>query len=592
MKKKKLELLAPAANAEIAFQAVLHGADAIYIGATSHGARKEASNSLDDISRVVDFAHQYRVKVYVTINTIVYENEIRKVEELCRDLYHIGVDALIIQDMGILRMKIPPISLHASTQCDIRTPAKAKFLEEVGFSQIVLARELSLEEIRNIVDVVDIPVECFVHGALCVSYSGRCHASYSTYGRSANRGECAQICRLPYSLIDAEGKKLAENKYFLSLKDLNSTPHVKELVDIGVSSFKIEGRLKNISYVKNITAHYNSVLNEIIKDRPDSFTRSSFGDSSINFQPQPEKSFNRGFTDYFLTRRQPLDIASLLSPKSKGERITDISLLNNGDGISFINDEGQYTGVNINGVEKGKIIPARKVRLPKDTPLFRTFDIKWEKDMKANTSERKVEIDFILEKKAFIAEDSMGNRVIMPVNIDSIPAKTKQDYKSIFEKLGHTPYKLRKFISKLPEESFYPKSTVTALRRELVERIIRDNQIKYPYQYRRKEKADAIYPFATLDFKDNVANSLAENFYRQHGVSKIEKALEINENIKEKGRVVMTTRHCVLRELGLCRKKTIALNKQVNLPVYLFNEKIKFKLRFNCEKCEMEVLNL
>ena len=317
---KRARTALSAANAAIAIEAVRHGADAVYIGATSHGARKAAANSLDDIAEVVDYAHKFRSKVYVTVNTIIYDSEIKTVERLCRDLYHIGVDALIVQDMGMLRMSLPPIALHASTQCDIRTPEKARFLQEAGFSQLVLARELSLKEIAEISDAVDVPVECFVHGALCVSYSGKCSASCASTGRSANRGECAQICRLPFSLMDAEGNVIARDRHLLSLRDFNASALMPDLIEAGVSSFKIEGRLKDMDYVKNITSLYNLLLDNIVSNSGGCFHRSSFGKSDISFIPNPEKSFNRGFTDYFLKQRRPISIASLLTPKSMGKQ--------------------------------------------------------------------------------------------------------------------------------------------------------------------------------------------------------------------------------------------------------------------------------
>ena len=337
---RELELLAPAANAEIAIEAILHGADAVYIGPPSHGARKAASNSLEDIKKVVDFAHQYRARVYATVNTIIYENELTGVEELIRKLYIIGVDAIIVQDMGILRMDLPPIALHASTQCDTRTVEKARFLEDVGFSQIVLARELTLEEIRKIHESVDVPLECFVHGALCVSYSGRCHASQAVKGRSANRGACAQICRLPFTLSDAKGEVLIKDKHLLSLKDFNLSENIEDLIEAGVSSFKIEGRLKEVGYVKNVVAYYRKKIDAVIDKYPDMYRRSSFGYSKVDFTPQLDKSFNRGFTTYFLHNRRPDAISSPNTPKSMGEIINDVNQLNNGDGISFFNTKG------------------------------------------------------------------------------------------------------------------------------------------------------------------------------------------------------------------------------------------------------------
>ena len=326
----KIELLAPAANAEVAREAILHGADAVYMGPPSHGARKSAANSIEDISRTADFAHKFGAKVYATVNTIVYDHELKDVERLAWNLYRAGTDALIVQDMALLRLDLPPIALHASTQCDTRTIEKARFLEDVGFSQIVLARELTLKEIADICESLTVPVETFIHGALCVSYSGRCHASQATCGRSANRGECAQICRLPFTLTDANGKILAKDRHLLSLKDFNASDRLEELLNAGVRSLKIEGRLKDASYVKNVVAYYRQRLDNIIEASDGRYERSSSGESTVSFTPQLDKSFNRGFTRYFLDNRRQAGISSPLTPKSMGEEIKDISSLNNG----------------------------------------------------------------------------------------------------------------------------------------------------------------------------------------------------------------------------------------------------------------------
>lgn len=588
MKSRSLELLSPAGNSETAIQAILHGADAVYIGPPSHGARKAASNSIEDIERVVDFAHQYRVKVYSTVNTIMYENEIRKVETLIHDLYRAGVDAIIVQDMGILRMKIPPIALHASTQCDIRTPEKAKFLEEVGFSQLVLARELTLQEIKEIAETVTVPIETFVHGALCVCYSGRCHASYATTGRSANRGECAQICRLPYSLRDADGKMLCKNKYLLSLKDFNASHNLQDLINAGVSSFKIEGRLKDVSYVKNITAFYNERLNKIIENNPDSHNRSSFGKVDVKFNPRADKSFNRGFTNYFLSDRKPFQIASLISPKSYGEKIERISDLNNGDGISFVDRKGEFTGVNINRIEGNKIIPARRVEIPKNSTLFRTYDVKWEKLINSETAKRKLSLDVSLSPNSIQGKDERGVKVSLTLDLPREKANKPMDYKGVFEKLGNTPYSLSRFESTLDPFIFYRASELTGLRRRLIELLNVANRSTYTYEYRKKENKEAKYPHDILDYRDNVSNSLAENFYREHGIKEIKRGAEVSGKMKS-GSIVMTTRHCVLRELGICKKDKRKL-EDIKFPLYLDYDGGKFKLDFDCKNCEMKLL--
>lgn len=587
---RRLELLAPAANAEVAIAAIEHGADAVYMGATSHGARKSAANSIDDIARVVEFAHQFRSRVYVTVNTIVYEDEIRKVETLCRDLYHAGVDALIVQDMGLLRMNLPPIALHASTQCDIRTPEKAKFLEEVGFSQLVLARELTLEEIKRIVDTVSVPVECFIHGALCVSYSGRCHASCAATGRSANRGECAQLCRLPYTLTDSKGKILARDKYLLSLRDFNASQSLPDLIEAGVSSFKIEGRLKEMDYVKNVTSFYDLKLNRIIEANGGKYRRSSFGSVDLSFTPSPEKSFNRGFTEYFLHSRKPASIASILTPKSMGEPISDPRELHNGDGISFFDKSGVYQGVNINRVDNGKIIPGRRIDIPKGTTLHRTFDVEWQKQMARDTSKRRISVDIALDSEGVSACDERGVKVRLPLDVTREEAQKDMDYRQEFAKLGNTIYRLREYSSTLGERVFIPRSEIGNLRRKLIEMLDLANMTTYPLDLRRPENPEAKFPCKRLDFRDNVANSLAESLYRDHGVAEIEPAMEVTGNKRGEKRRLMTTRHCILRELGMCLKgKGDGSGNKVNLPLTLTGGDRRYDLKFNCKDCEMQL---
>ncbi len=588
MSPRPLELLSPAANAEIAIQAVIHGADAIYMGASSHGARKSAANSIKDIVKVVDFAHQYRAKVYVTVNTIVYEHELRQVEALCRDLYKAGVDALIVQDMALLRLDLPPIALHASTQCDIRTPEKARFLQEAGFSQLVLARELSIEEIKSIVDSVDIPVECFIHGALCVSYSGRCHASFATQGRSANRGECAQICRLPYTLKDNAGKVIAKEKYLLSLRDFNASRNLKELIDIGVSSFKIEGRLKDSDYVKNITAYYNIELNNIIAQCNGDLTRASYGKSEAFFIPCPEKSFNRGFTDYFLKNKRASGITSMLSPKSMGEIINNISELHNGDGISYFDRNGQYTGVNVNKIENGKIITGRKTEIPKNAEIHRTFDIAWQKMIQKESASRKIAVNIEIDSNGITAKDERGVAVRIPLDVRMEVANKPADYKNEFAKLGNTVYFLSSYRSYLPTDVFIPRSEINGIRRKIVRALDFANISTYPIDLRRNENIEYPFPYLNLDFKDNVANSLAEKFYMDHGVAHIENAMESSNMSCQDDKTLMTTRHCILRELGFCKKYFPVKFQE---PLFLYSTSLKFRLKFNCQNCEMEVMS-
>ncbi len=382
----KLELLAPARNADIAIAAIQAGADAIYIGPDSHGARRAAANSVADIARVVEAAHPFGVKVYATVNTIVYDDEIADVERLVRELYRVGVDALIVQDLGLLRADLPPIDLHASTQCDIRTPAKARWLHSLGFSRVVPARELSLDELRAIHEAdPGVEIEAFVHGALCVSYSGDCRASAMAGGRSANRGECAQICRLPFNLTDADGNILVRDKHLLSLRDLNRSESIGAMADAGVSSFKIEGRLKEADYVVNAVAHYSRILDRIVAESGGRYERASAGRSRCSFTPDPSKAFNRGFTPYFLTGRAPRGgIAAIHTPKAMGENVgtvtasTDRTItarltanLANGDGLGYFDASGKFCGFRLNRVDGNTLYPAPPQRIPPGPPRFR-----------------------------------------------------------------------------------------------------------------------------------------------------------------------------------------------------------------------------
>lgn len=591
--RRPLELLAPAANKDVAIQAILHGADAIYIGASSHGARSKAANSVEDIADVVKCAHQYRAKVYVTVNTIVFEHELKQVERLVWQLYHIGVDAIIVQDMALLRLNLPPIALHASTQCDTRTPEKARFLEDVGFSQIVLARELTIDEIRRVCDAVTVPVECFIHGALCVSYSGRCAASGVTLGRSANRGECAQMCRMPYTLVNGRGEKILRDKYLLSLRDFNASASLKEMVDAGAGSFKIEGRLKDAAYVKNITAHYRGLLDEIIAENPEKYRRSSYGESEVTFAPDPCKSFNRGFTDYFLESRRPGRMASIDTPKSMGEEIVDVRMLNNGDGISFFNAEGVYEGVGVNRVEGNRIIGARPFQLPKGATIHRTLNRKWQQQLEGSTAERRILLDVTIDETGITGRDERGVEARISLECDISEARKPMDPRPVFAKLGNTIYRLRNFTNSLSAETFIPASQLTAARRRLIEALDKAALDTYHFDSRRKENPDALYPAESLDERDNVANSIARNFYEEHGVKNIRPAWETVPAADRKNVEVMTTRYCLRRELGCCLrdpKVSPQVRKKFEPPLTLITGPHSFRLEFDCQHCQMRLL--
>lgn len=583
---RKIELLAPAKDLATGIAAIRHGADAVYIGASSHGARQSAANSVEDIAALVQYAHIFHVRVYVTVNTLVYDNELAEVEALVWKLYRAGVDALIVQDMALLRLNLPPIELHASTQCDIRTPEKAEFLERVGFSQLVLARELSLQEIKSITERVSVPVETFVHGALCVSYSGRCNASQYCFGRSANRGNCAQLCRFSYDLTDADGKVIMRDKHLLSLHDFNTLNSLEELLAAGVSSLKIEGRLKDVAYVKNIVASYSAKLNEIISDKPEMYQRASYGRCDVKFTPNPVKSFNRGFSDYFLHYRRPANLASWHTPKSLGEPIDSPSQLNNGDGIAFFDAKSNYVGVRVNSVSKGSINTFGSVRVPKNVQLFRTFDRCFDEELQKSNPERKLWVDISVTEKSIAAEDERGVRVVVAMDAEPIEGvKNAEKLRSIFAKLGNTPFQLRRFSETLPENRYFAPSLLTALRRQLISALESAAKASYHYTYRRKEDLTAEFPYKQFLYSDNVANKLSEKFYLSNGVKVTSRALEVSGE-KRKGMVLMTCRHCILREIGACLKNK---SPKFRLPLSISSGQYKFELRFNCKDCEMQV---
>lgn len=604
---RNIELLAPARDASVAIEAIKCGADAVYIGAGSHGARVAAGNSVEDIAQVVAFAHRFNAKVYVTLNTIIYDNEIAKVEGLISQLYNIGVDALIVQDMGVLRMDIPPIALHASTQCDTRNVAKAVFLEKVGFSQIVLARELSLQEINEIYHNVNVPLEVFVHGALCVSYSGDCQASCVAMGRSANRGECAQMCRLPYTLSDGNGRVLIENKHLLSLKDMNRSASVEEMMEAGVSSFKIEGRLKDVGYVKNTVAYYRKEIDKIIAANTGKYKRASVGNNVYNFTPVLEKSFNRGFTDYFLNETNE-HIASIDTPKSIGEKVGVIKSvrgkevivtlqngLNNGDGLGFFDENGVLTGFRLNRVEGNKLYPASAVNLKSGMTLYRNKDKEWEDVLNADGVERTIAVKMKLSKIdggiSLEISDERGNRVIDSLEIDHQVAKSSQQEarKRILAKTGNTIYNVAEVVDELGE-MFIPASLLTELRRETLELLDETHAKARVADVRREEDVTATLPQGgSLTYHDNVANSLAREFYHEHGATHIEEAIEIGREYKNEI-VVMTTRYCLRREMGCCLKKSTG-KKWVG-PLYLQSANNRFRLEFDCKECCMKVIYL
>jgi len=602
---RKIELLSPAKDAETGIEAINHGADAVYIGAPHFSARSAAGNSLDDIQRLTEYAHQYWAKVYVALNTILYDSELSEAEKIIRACYDRDVDAMIIQDMGILSLDIPPIPLHASTQCDNRDIDKVHFFEKLGFSQVVLARELSLDDIRNIAKQTSLSLEVFVHGSLCVSFSGQCYMSQAVTRRSANRGECAQLCRLPYSLQDDTGKILVRNKFLLSLKDLNQSAHLEKLLDAGVSSLKIEGRLKEITYVKNITAFYRQKLDGIFEQRPE-YTRASSGTTTPFFLPDPAKSFNRGFTSYYLFgRKEP--VTSPDTPKSIGEPVGNIKDLNrnfftvsgqktihNGDGLCFFNERKELQGFRVNKVTEGKIFPAEMPSLNIGTTLYRNFDQEFEKTLAKKSAERKINVDFILEgtdsgfNLTAIDEDDCQASVSIDFLKEISLKNQKENYRQQLSKLGNTIFQLNKLTITFSENWFIPSSVLSDWRRKTIDTLQIERKINY-FRPKRKIPTDSpVYPETHLSYLGNVANQKARMFYVQSGVKTIDPAFETEARTNVP---VMFTKHCILYQLGGCKKEKNAKKDWVE-PLFLFSERNRFQLKFDCERCEMHLLKL
>ena len=606
MKPRPIELLSPAKNLECGLAAVDHGADAVYIGAPRFGARAAAGNSPEDIARLVEYAHVYGVRIYVTVNTILKDEELAETERLIHDLYRIGVDALIVQDMGITRLHLPPIPLHASTQMDNRMPEKVRFLAEAGFRQVVLARELSLQEIRHIHEACpQTLLEVFVHGALCVSYSGQCYASQACFGRSANRGECAQFCRLPFSLVDADGKTMVRDKHLLSLKDLNQSDRLEQLLDAGASSLKIEGRLKDVAYVKNVTAAYRLRLDEILSRRPE-YVRSSSGSSRYMFTPQLDKSFSRGFTHYFLQGRGE-DIASFDTPKSLGEEmgtlkeqrghsftVAGVKSFHNGDGICYLDGQGRLQGFRVNRVDDNRIFPAGEVpRIPPRTRLYRNFDQEFEKLLARKSAERKIALRWALWETpqgfALSAEDEDGNRAARSFDYPKELARSPQDanLRAQLGKLGNTPFEaVGEMDIRLADNWFLPASVVTDWRRQVVDCLLQVRRIRYRREWQVWKPTAHAFPLASLTYLGNVMNGEARRFYLEHGVATVAPAYEA-QAVPEA--VLMFCRHCLRYSMGWCptfQKKRSPYRE----PYYLVSsDGRRFRLSFDCKNCQMKV---
>ncbi|MFN8116589.1 MAG: U32 family peptidase [Bacteroidia bacterium] len=606
--KKKVEILAPAKNLVQGMAAINAGADAVYIGAPQFGARSNATNSVEDIAAMVEYAHLFKAQVFVVINTILYDHELEDCQKLIHELYHIGVDALIVQDMAIMEMNLPPIVIHASTQANNRDPKHVKFLADAGMKRVVLARELNLDQIKEIHEATDVELEFFVSGALCVSFSGNCYMSIAGGERSANRGSCAQNCRLPYQLIDGTGTTLIANSHLLSIKDLDLSDQLPNLIEAGITSFKIEGRLKDMVYVKNNTSYLRKKLDTFLENN-DKYQKASSGRTFYNFDPEMDRSFNRGYTDYFVNKRKE-KIGSWESPKSQGQLIGKLietkangyvienyEKLNNGDGLYFINDEGVADGMQINIIVNDIVVPNTFRPIKPGTIIYRNSDAEFNRLVERNDSAiRKigVKLQFTETKDGFelLAIDEDGHQSISSFVAEKELAKNEEstipNIKKNLLKTGNTPFIVDDIQVEFSQNWFLPISKINEIRRIVLEQLM-DTRIK---DYHREEfqiqKTDHPYPVTQLDFTYNVSNHMAREFYKRHGVTEIEKAFELQWD-PGKSRV-MTTKYCVKYELGKCaRFQRDTMGEKVVEPLTLKHGENEYKLKFNCKPCEMEI---
>ena len=608
-----LELLAPAGNLECGLAALSSGADAIYVGAPKFGARAAANVSLSDIQHLVSVARRYGAKVYVAFNTILYDNELSEAEALIRRLYLIGVDALIVQDMGLLTLDLPPIALHASTQCHNASVAQLQRLSALGFEQAVLARELTIEETATLHQAVpDLRLETFIHGALCVSYSGHCYLSQAFAGRSANRGACAQYCRLPYTLEDATGRKIVEGSHLLSLKDLNRSSILSQLVEAGAVSFKIEGRLKNASYVRNVTAYYHQLLEDIVAAQPERYSRSSMGRVSLSFTPDPFKSFSRGATTYQLKKG---DFNEVLirpeSPKSEGEFIGIISKIEgnslwldrscdlaNGDGIAFYTPAGSMEGTRINHLqEKGKIVVDNPWNLKTGTRIYRNYSTQFERIInRPDSSERLLPVKlrfgvlpwgFVLDLEVDSPQSKVTTRVTFPHKMEKAMQNGEDRLRDALAKLGGSGF----FSTTIEIDTkgfFVPLSVASSLKRlgvEALDRALRLHYSAHPiYRPSYTRIPQSVGTGNMIGFDYNVANYAAKKAYQSWGAQQIVPAYEVTPT---KDAPLMTCRHCIRRYLGYCtRSKREMPYKE---PLYLVHGKERIRLAFDCKECSMKL---
>lgn len=629
----QLELLSPARDADIGMEAINHGADAVYIGGPAFGARATAGNDIRDLERLINHAHRFGSRIFITLNTILRDDELEGARQMAWQVYEAGADALIIQDMGLLELDLPPIQLHASTQSDIRTPEKARFLQDAGLSQIVVARELDLKQIaavRAATDPARTTIEFFVHGALCVAYSGQCYITHAHTGRSANRGDCNQACRLPYEVLDAQGRIIAHEKHVLSMKDNNQSDNLRALIDAGVRSFKIEGRYKDMGYVKNITAHYRKLLDEIIEEREFSdapLARSSSGRTSFSFTPDPDQNFNREFTDYFVNGRKD-DIGAFDTPKTPGRAIGWVTkvgenfveleassrdtVLHNGDGLCYYDLQKELVGMQINRAESvdakkslWRVFPKDPIAgfkdLRKGLEVNRNRDMAWVRTLDKKSSERRIGLwaqlsqtpdGFALtltDEDGFVGSASL----VQPHQPATDSERAEAALRDQLGRFGATIFSVHDISLQLDQPWFIPASALNQLRRDAVAALEAAREAGFVRLPRALPVEPPVpFPEDTLTYLSNVFNQKAHDFYVKHGVKVIDAAYESKE---EEGEVsLMITKHCVRFSMSLCPKQAkgvIGVKGTIKAePLQLINGKEKLTLRFDCKPCEMHVV--
>ena len=591
----KIELLAPAKNKECAIAAINAGADAVYIGADSFGARKKAGNSLEDLKAIVNYAHKFLVRIYVTINTIIYDDEIKDVEKLVWDLYKIGVDAIIFQDFAFFEMNLPPIALHASTQCNNDSLDKIKFLKSMNVERVVLPREFSLNEIKEVTQNIDIDTEVFIHGALCVSYSGQCYLSNYIGGRSANRGECAQPCRKKYSLVDDKGNIVLKPQYLLSMKDNNLSAHLKDLIEAGVTSLKIEGRLKDKDYVTNVVAFYRQEIDKISKS-----LKASLGEVKFDFVPNVDKTFNRTYTDFYMDGKRKCFI-NPKSPKFTGEKLGKVKSvkgrmlvvdtkikLNTADKISYFDENDELTGTTVVKLSGNSVEVLNSGTIKTGTVLYRNFDAEFDKRLKNADFKRKIGVNYCVNNEKItmhsFGENSVEYEFKEHFETANNPQKAKENIIKQLSKLGETEFEADEIKVDSNFNLFIPVSKINEIRRELVEKITEKSKENYKFNKREPVLQNLDYPVEKLDYSFNISNNKAESFYKKCGCSVCEQALECSG--KKNNITLMTTKHCLRDFAGICLKK----NKD-NRALFLVDEyECKYPLVFDCQHCVMKIL--